>query len=134
MHPRLNSLAPGARRLAAIAGCAAVTACSPEPSPADLYTLVAQGDRERGRSLLAHYQCGSCHVIPGAAYSGHQLGPPLDGFGGRGYIGGQIPNRPETLQRWLQDPQSLLPGTTMPDLGVSQDDARDIAAYLLALP
>ena len=111
-----------------------MTSCGSEPSPAERHTVVPQGDRERGGRLLAQYQCGSCHAIPGAAFTGSQLGPPLDGFGGRSYIGGQIPNRPETLQQWLQDPQSLLPGTTMPDLVVSPDDARDIAAYLLALP
>ena len=51
----------------------------------------------------------------------------------RGYIAGEVPNGPQMLQRWLQDPQSLVPDTTMPDMGVSPIDARDMAGYLLSL-
>jgi cytochrome c1 len=37
------------------------------------------------------------------------------------------------MVRWLQAPQKLKPGSAMPDLGLSERDARDIAAYLETL-
>ncbi len=88
---------------------------------------------ERGQRLLAQYQCSSCHTIPGVPGSLGRLGPPLRSFGLRSYIAGEIPNRPETLARWIEAPSVLVPGTLMPSMGVSQADARDMAAYLSAL-
>jgi cytochrome c1 len=34
------------------------------------------------------------------------------------------------LIKWIRNPQQIEPGTAMPDLGVSEDEAGDIAAYL----
>jgi len=91
------------------------------------------GQLERGRSLLAQYQCGSCHTIPDVQAARGRAGPTLVAFGRRSYIAGQVPNRPEPLARWIVAPAAVVPGTTMPAMGVSPDDARDMAAYLLAL-
>ena len=88
---------------------------------------------EAGRALLEQYQCGSCHVIPGVRAARGSFGPTLEAFGVRGYIAGQIPNTAPLLQRWLQQPSALVPGTLMPAMGVSADDAQAMAAYLLAL-
>jgi len=88
---------------------------------------------ERGRSLLAQYQCGSCHAIPEVPAARGRTGPTLAAFGRRSYIAGQVPNRPEQLARWIVAPAELVPGTTMPAMGVSPADARDMAAYLLSL-
>jgi cytochrome c1 len=46
------------------------------------------------------------------------------------FIGGVLPNRPANLVRWIRFPQETDSLTAMPDLGVSERDARDIAAYL----
>ena len=88
---------------------------------------------ERGQSLLAQYQCGSCHVIPGVDAARGSAGPPLASFGRRSYIAGQYPNGPDALARWIMAPAEMVPGTTMPSMGVSSDDARDMASYLLSL-
>jgi len=88
------------------------------------------GDAERGRRLMAQYQCGRCHAIPGVAGAGGRLAVPLDAFGLRSYIAGRIPNGRAALVRWIVDPPSLVPGTLMPNLGVSTPEAHDIAAYL----
>jgi cytochrome c2 len=88
---------------------------------------------ERGRQLLAQYQCGSCHSIPGVASAGGRVAASLKGFGDRSYIAGRLANRPDTLARWIEQPQALVPGTAMPSMGVSPADARDMAAYLLGL-
>jgi cytochrome c2 len=88
---------------------------------------------ERGRQQLAQDQCGSCHTIPGVASAGGKAAASLKGFGERSYIAGRLANRPDTLARWIEQPQALVPGTAMPSMGVSPADARDMAAYLLGL-
>jgi cytochrome c2 len=93
----------------------------------------AKDEVERGRALLAQYQCGSCHRIPGVAAARGTVGPPLEAWARRSYIAGRLPNRPELLQRWIVSPPSLVPGTAMPSMGVAPHDARAIAAYLYSL-
>ena len=90
----------------------------------------ADRQAQRGRELLARYQCGSCHTIPGVAASQGQFAASLAAFGRRSYIAGRVPNDAGTLARWIADPASVVPGTRMPNLGVSADDARDMALYL----
>ena len=58
---------------------------------------------------------------------------PLERWGGRSYIAGHLPNAVDTLARWIAEPQALVPGTAMPDMGVSDVDARAMAAYLMSL-
>lgn len=88
------------------------------------------GDARRGALLIAHYQCGACHAIPGIASARGRQGPALAAYGLRSYIAGRVPNRPDLLARWLEQPSALVPSTTMPDMGVSAQDARDMAAWL----
>ena len=107
----------------------AATACSGEPAA----QAGPAGNAERGLALLRQYQCGSCHAVPGAPTETLRMGPPLQGFGRASYIAGRIPNQPGMLERWLQNQQTLVPDTAMPDLGVSAADARDLAAYLRSL-
>lgn len=94
---------------------------------------VTSGDPERGAQLITDYGCGSCHTIPGIAGADALVGPPLDHFSRRGYIAGQLRNSAENLTRWVRDPQAVAPGTAMPDLGVTTEQARDITAYLYTL-
>lgn len=110
-----------------------LTACAEAPGPDVAYRAVPQGDPERGAMLLTRYQCGRCHAVPGAPSDSITIASPLEAFGARSYIAGRVPNGPATLQRWLQDPQSVVAGTAMPNVGMSPDDARDMAAYLLSL-
>jgi len=93
-------------------------------------TAQAGVDADRGQRLLTQYQCGSCHAIPGVAAARGIQGPSLEAFGKRSYIAGRIPNRADALARWISAPQSLVPDTAMPNMGVSSADARDMAAYL----
>lgn len=88
---------------------------------------------ERGRQLLAQYQCGSCHSIPGVPSAGARLASSLKDFGLRSYIAGRLANRADTLARWIEQPKALVPDTAMPAMGVTPDDARAMAAYLLEL-
>jgi cytochrome c len=95
--------------------------------------MLQNGNHERGRRLLAQYQCASCHRIPGVEGPQGHDGPALGGTGRAAYIAGHLPNTPDTLARFVQNPQRLKPGTLMPALGVTAADARDMAAYLQRL-
>ena len=90
-------------------------------------------DAEHGRQLVQQYQCGTCHVIPGANAANGTVAITLDAFGLRSYIAGRIPNNDENLARWIVNPAAMIPGTIMPNMGVTPDDARAIAAYLRQL-
>jgi cytochrome c2 len=91
---------------------------------------VHSGDARRGEVALAHYECGVCHVIPGVAGAVGQVGPSLADYASRSYVAGKFPNEPETLVRWIRDPPAMAPHTAMPAVPMTDQDARDMAAYL----
>jgi cytochrome c2 len=91
------------------------------------------GDATRGVAAIRSYGCGSCHIIPGVRDAQGLVGPPLEHWAERRIIAGEVPNDPERLITWLTVPQSIEPGTAMPNMGVSDGEARDIAAYLYTL-
>jgi cytochrome c1 len=96
----------------------------PEPRSAP------EGNLANGRRLIASYGCGSCHTIPGVPGANSKAGPPLKCFYQRTYIAGRLSNTKENLMQWIQHPQQIDPGNAMPDLGVSEQEASDIADYL----
>jgi cytochrome c2 len=91
------------------------------------------GDPSRGPALIHKYGCGACHTIEELPGVKGKVGPPLTGIGERVYLAGQLPNTPRNMMRWIQDPQTIERGTAMPDMGVTDQDARDLAAYLYTL-
>ena len=88
------------------------------------------GDPPRGAAAISHYGCGSCHAIKGVSGANGLVGPPLTGFASRSYVAGVLPNTPVNVIRWIQDPKAVDDKTAMPKLGVSPQEATDIAAYL----
>ncbi len=82
---------------------------------------------------MVAYGCGKCHTVPGIHGANGVVGPPLNKIGQRSYIAGNFPNTPQNLEHWVIDPQSMKPKTAMPPLGLSQTQARDVAAYLYTL-
>jgi len=91
------------------------------------------GDAQRGANPIENYRCGACHMIPGIHNADGLVGPPLMLFSRRTFIAGELPNTPENLVRWIRSPKSVEPGTAMPALGLSDQEARDVAAYLYTL-
>jgi cytochrome c oxidase assembly factor CtaG/cytochrome c2 len=85
---------------------------------------------ERGPALMKSHGCAACHTIPGMENARGQVGPPLVQFGRRAFIAGVLSNNPDNLVKWLRSPQSVIPGNAMPNTGLTEEDARDIAAYL----
>lgn len=124
-------LALGALMGAGVTGYLAIRGLHQDPRPPIWY--VPGGDSHEGRRLIGKYGCGSCHVVPGLREARGKVGPDLTAFKRRIYIGGRIANEPENLIRWIEDPQALAPGTAMPNLGISREEARDIAAFLYTL-
>jgi putative membrane protein len=87
----------------------------------------------RAPSLMRAYGCPACHAIPGVVDARGLAGPSLARFAQRTYIAGVLSNRPENLVKWVRAPQTVIPGNAMPNAGVTEEDARDIAAYLYTL-
>ncbi len=97
------------------------------------YTASVGGNAMHGRHVIESKGCGSCHTIPGIHDAKGEVGPPLMFFSRRTMIAGELPNSPENLVRWLKNPPSVEPGTAMPDLGLTDQQANDVAAYLYTL-
>jgi len=99
----------------------------------ETYAAATGGDAQRGAALISSFNCGACHVIPGIRRAEGQVGPPLTSFGRRTFIAGVLPNNPNNLALWIASPTSVDPKTAMPALGLSDQQARDVAAYLYTL-
>lgn len=61
------------------------------------------------------------------------MGPPLVHFAAQQTIAGKLPNTPDDLRRFLKSPRTVVPYGAMPDLGLTDDQARNVAAYLYTL-
>jgi cytochrome c len=129
------SLKRGSRGTAALilvtlAGMLLISACqNDEPEPVQ----VEGGDAARGEELVMAYDCGSCHYIPGVADSSGHDAPGLQLWANRAFVAGAAPNRPENVIAFLVDPQSIQPGSAMPTLGISEEEARHIAQFLYTI-
>lgn len=91
------------------------------------------GVASRGKQIMVNRRCGECHTVPGIPGANGVFGPPLNSFGRRSYIAGNFPNQPDNLVHWIMSPRSMKPKTAMPDLGLTEQQARDVAAYLYTL-
>jgi cytochrome c len=96
-------------------------------------TLTSGGDARQGKIEIRKYGCNACHEISGVAGARGLIGPRLDGIGQRYYIAGELPNTPGNLMLWIQHPRAVEPHTAMPEMGVTEQDSRDIAAYLYTI-
>lgn len=105
------------------AGCTASASTPSDPTAA------------AGQQLIAQKGCGACHTIPGVAGANGVIGPSLSGVASRNRIaGGDVPNNgPDDLKRWIMDPPATKPGSPMPKLGLTDDEATKIVAYLETL-
>jgi cytochrome c len=104
--------------------CLAIAGCGAERGEAGA---------ANGKLLLRQFGCGSCHHIPGVVAAEGRTGPPLAGVARRVYLAGVLPNSRENMARWIRAPRDVKPATTMPALGVTEAQARDMVAYLWEL-
>ena len=111
-----------------------LSTCSGDVNGVPEPRLSSSGDVASGRRFIASYGCGSCHSIPGVPGANSMAAPPLKCFYQRTYIAGRLPNSKENLIQWIRNPQQIDPGNAMPDLGVTEEEANDIADYLYNPP
>jgi cytochrome c1 len=97
------------------------------------YSAASVENAHQGKKVIEEKGCGSCHTIPGIYTARGMVGPPLTFFSRRTMIAGELPNTPDNLVRWIKDPKAVEPGTAMPDLGLTDEQARDVTAYLYTL-
>jgi cytochrome c1 len=124
-----------ARTIIALLGCILAlvfgfTSCDDSRSDP---TSMAIGNSQHGRLIMHNYGCDSCHSIPGVQGAEGLVGPPLDRMAQRVYIGGVLANTPDNMIRWLRNPQEVDKLTAMPNVGLTDEDAHDIASYLYTL-
>jgi len=79
--------------------------------------------------LYASNACGGCHTIQGI--SDGKVAPDLTHIGSRTTIAaGELANTPDNMARWMADPQTIKPGSFMPNFHFTQEQAREMAALL----
>jgi len=119
-----------AKTLGCLIAVLLLAACDARPPDHDART---GGNPRRGKALIAEYGCGSCHKIRGVPGANATVAPSLEDIGKRVYLAGRLANKPESLERWIVEPRSVDPKTAMPDVGLDEQQARDVAAYLFTL-
>jgi cytochrome c len=110
---------------------ALIMACN--TGPGQPVRPVPDGRPERGPEAFRVVGCVSCHTIPGVPLAHATVGPPLDHFADRTYIAGSLLNTTDNLLYWILTPQAVEPGTAMPNMGMTEQQARDMVAYLYTL-
>jgi cytochrome c1 len=106
----------------------AATACKPPPSAR--YEFDKEETR-RGLAAIERVGCAACHEIPGVTWPKGRIAPSLKGFDDVGVIAGSLPNTPANLAAFVRNAPQAKPGSTMPAMPLTEQEARDIAAYLL---
>ncbi len=142
--------------VAAVTVAAWLTACNlapttppaptPRPAPSPVFGRLTPapnvpGNPEAGRrvftdaSIFPPNGCGTCHTLPGVSNGVFPNAPSLNNVALRPTLAGdQIPNNPQTLKQWIQDPQSVKADAKMPKLNVTAQQAEDLAAFLYSYP
>jgi cytochrome c2 len=109
-----------------------ITGCADRYDDNELVRITG-GEPQHGIAVMRQAGCIACHTIPGVRNGVGLIGPNLGGIASRQYIAGVVSNTPENMIRWIRSPRSIDPRTAMPDCGVTERDARDIASYLYTL-
>ncbi len=119
---------------ACVFACAAVALSSCQQAQLERKAeAMTGGSTRRGAEAISRYGCGTCHTIPGVPGATALVGPNLQQVASRVYLAGVLTNTPDNMVRWIQRPRDVDPLTAMPNLGVTDEDARDIASYLYTL-
>ena len=91
------------------------------------------GAVEQGRRVFETTACMNCHTVSGTTADG-RFGPDLTHLMSRDTIAsGAAPNTPENLRSWIQNPDSIKPGSLMPAMKLNDQDLDALIAYLETL-
>jgi mono/diheme cytochrome c family protein len=87
------------------------------------------GNPETGKQLIASVGCMGCHGVDGLEENSNKVkayaGPWLSGLGSK--------VQPDWLVSWLKKPWHYQEDTIMPSMRLTDQEANDIASYLLSL-
>lgn len=120
----------GTKRVAIIAVALLISACNARPDS----RYVSDSNAEaRGLAAIERVGCGACHEIPGLSWPKGRTGPSLKGFDDITPIAGVLPNTAENLAAFVKDAPRIKLGSTMPAMPLSQEESRNVAAYLYSL-
>ena len=126
-------LAGGAFLVILVAAAVALAEqASSEHEALTLAMTLTGGNPENAPALLRRYGCAGCHTIEALTGATGLVGPPLEHLRQRIYIAGHLQNTADHLIQWIAAPQRLSPGSAMPDTGITEREARDVAAFLYA--
>ena len=128
-----------------VAACAPTSASTPGPtpraSPESLPRRVltpapnVPGNPTTGRQLFVSAGCAGCHTLNNLPGATGVAGPNLTNVVLRPTLAGEtIPLTPDTLTHFLLDPSAVKPGSAMPSVGLTEPEARDLAAFLYSQP
>ncbi|MFZ0631660.1 MAG: cytochrome c oxidase subunit II [Acidobacteriaceae bacterium] len=86
-----------------------------------------------GRHVFETEACTNCHAVAGTAAIG-TFGPNLTHLMSRDTLAsGIVPNTPENLRAWVQNPNTFKPGVLMPAMQLSDQQIDELVAYLSTL-
>jgi cytochrome c oxidase subunit 2 len=93
----------------------------------------AQIQVNEGQRVFQSTACINCHTVSGTVATG-RFGPDLTHLMSRETIGsGIVPNTVENLRAWIQNPESLKPGSRMPSMQLTDQELDSVTAYLATL-
>ncbi len=113
-----------------VLACFCLVACD---GPPDRTPTLGDANVATGRRLVTDKGCVACHTFPDVKWPRGGLGPSLHDFARQGLIAGRLPNQPGVLMQFVRNAPGLLPGTAMPAITMTDQEARDVTAYLLTL-
>jgi cytochrome c oxidase subunit 2 len=88
---------------------------------------------EAGRRVFETTACVNCHSVSGTVADG-RFGPDLTHLMSRDTIAsGAAPNTRENLRAWIQNPDTIKPGSLMPAMQLSDHDLGAVTDYLMTL-
>jgi cytochrome c2 len=97
---------------------------------AEVAEALTGGDAALAPAIFRRYGCAGCHTIPGIPGADGKVGGALSGLREQVYIGGVLNNTPRNLVQWIVAPRHFSPRTVMPATGITEEEARHLAAYL----
>ena len=88
-----------------------------------------EGSALIGQGLFTALKCADCHTLS-ADDQTPKIGPPLAHIAGRRRLEGDLRNTPQNLALWTSRPQSIKPGSRMPDQQLSAEQLQALADLL----
>lgn len=110
--------------------CVVAAACKQPPGPRHVPDPEAA---QRGLTIIERVGCAACHEIPGVSWPQGRTGPSLAHFDDIGPIAGALPNTHENLAAFVRNAPRAKPGSPMPPMPITEQEARDVASYLYGL-